>query len=148
MSDAVDVSGHCYCGAITYRVRIPEGREPVFTAYCHCESCRRAHAAPLYQVVGILEEHFEFTRGADELNDFRRPNMKMTRGFCRQCGTRILNHFDTWQVEGKKVMVFFPNTLEAEHQNPWPELLRPRKNAYAADCVLDWDKLLEARDAG
>ena len=35
-SAAVDVAGHCYCGAVTFEVHIPAGEAPIFTAYCHC----------------------------------------------------------------------------------------------------------------
>jgi hypothetical protein len=57
--NAVHVTGHCYCGAIRFAVDIPEGDAPIFTAYCHCDSCRRAHAAPLYHVAWqALERHW------------------------------------------------------------------------------------------
>lgn len=65
MPPQVDVTGHCYCGAIQFAVHIPAGDQPIFTAYCHCDSCRRAHAAPLYHVACVDQSHFEITAGAE-----------------------------------------------------------------------------------
>ena len=45
---AQDLEGFCYCGAVTFSVRADA--TVVRAAFCHCESCRRAHAAPLYQI--------------------------------------------------------------------------------------------------
>jgi hypothetical protein len=55
--------GHCYCGEITFS--IPANVEPHIATYCHCESCRRAHSSPLYQVVYIKPEEFVITAGTD-----------------------------------------------------------------------------------
>lgn len=43
--------GQCYCGKVKFLVR--NDAYPTKAVYCHCESCRRAHAAPLYHVVYI-----------------------------------------------------------------------------------------------
>lgn len=44
------VHGTCYCGGVKFAVDCT-ATAPLKALYCHCESCRRAHAAPLYQVV-------------------------------------------------------------------------------------------------
>jgi Paired amphipathic helix repeat len=44
------VTGHCYCGAVVFSVAVPESERDAHCCYCHCDSCRRAHSAPLYQV--------------------------------------------------------------------------------------------------
>jgi len=36
-------SGRCLCGNIKFETN----SEPIWTALCHCESCRRACSAPL-----------------------------------------------------------------------------------------------------
>ena len=98
---AVDVAGHCYCGAIQFRVQIPAGQAPIFAAYCHCDSCRRAHAAPLYHVVCVDAPMFQITAGDEALQPFTKPGGTITRAFCRVCGSKILNVFETWRPHGK-----------------------------------------------
>jgi|GEM_PF-3153796 len=139
--DAVQVAGHCYCGAIEYAVSIPAGDEPIFTAYCHCDSCRRAHAAPLYHVACVDTKHFELTAGADHLNEFTKPGGRITRAFCQLCGTRILNRFGPWRPGGKTPVAFFPGTLREADQQALPAPLRPQRNNAYDECVLDTEFL-------
>ena len=35
--------------------------------FCHCESCRRAHAAPLYQVCYVQADGFKLTAGREHV---------------------------------------------------------------------------------
>ncbi len=141
MSQPVDVQGHCYCGAIEFRVRIPAGEAPIFTAYCHCESCRRAHAAPLYHVACVDEAHFELTSGAELLNEFTKPGGNITRAFCQTCGSRVLNRFGPWRPGGRVPIAFFPNLLRDADQSPYPEALKPTKVNRPEECVLYLDLL-------
>jgi hypothetical protein len=147
-SDPVDVAGHCYCGAIAFEVHIPAGERPLFTAYCHCDSCRRAHAAPLYHVACVEESMFTITNGAEQLNEFTKPGGTITRAFCRVCGSRILNRFGTWRIRDKVPLAFFPNLLTEEVQQALPEALRPRKNYRPEDSVLDRELMLQHLDHG
>jgi hypothetical protein len=133
----VDVTGHCYCGQTRFRVRIPAGEKPVFTAYCHCDSCRRAHAAPLYHVAAVTTDMFEITEGAENIVDFQRPGGPV-RTFCRRCGTRMTNRFPNWRDD---VVAFFPNTLDEATTHALPQLLRPRRNSHRDECVLDVEHL-------
>ncbi|MFT7626304.1 MAG: hypothetical protein ACI9WU_005499 [Myxococcota bacterium] len=133
----LDVQGHCYCGTIQFRIRIPEGQSPIFTAYCHCDSCRRAHAAPLYHVACLDAEWFEITAGADSLQDFIKEGSRINRAFCGRCGTRVLNRFPGWKHQGRTPLVVFPNLLDEATQRDLPELLRPRKHNCPEETVLD-----------
>jgi len=142
----VRVSGHCYGGCLSYEVHLPEGERPIFTAYCHCDSCRRSHAAPLYQVVCVAEEQFRITAGAEHLVEYTKPGGTITRAFCGACGTRILNRFGDWRVRGHTPLVFFPNTLDEGTMDDLPPTLRPRKNSFPDGCVLDPERLREVLD--
>ncbi len=137
--DATDHSfeGHCYCGGVGFVVTLPAGEKPVFTAYCHCDSCRRAHAAPLYHVVAVRADAFAVTRGADLLNDFQKDGGRIVRAFCNRCGTRVLNRFSTWRPGGHEIIAWFPNLLGEGVQQPMPAILRPHNTANAGECVLD-----------
>jgi len=133
----VDVSGHCYCGTIHFNVRIPTGKAPIFTAYCHCDSCRRAHSAPLYHVVCVEESMFALTSGAEQLVEFTKPGGTITRAFCGVCGSKILNRFGPWRPQGNVPLAFFPDLLREGDRHPLPEALRPQKNNRPEECVLD-----------
>ena len=136
-SEDILVRGHCYCGGITFEVHIPAGESPLFAAYCHCDSCRRAHAAPLYHMACVDEHLFTLTGGADLLTDFSKPGGNIVRSFCSACGTRILNRFGGWKPGGRTPLAFFPSLLEAETQKALPESLRPGKNNRPGEHVLD-----------
>jgi hypothetical protein len=133
----VAVSGHCYCGGVTFEVRIPAGESPIFTAYCHCDSCRRAHAAPLYHVVCVDETMFTITRGEELLAGYTRPDGYIRRTFCTVCGSKVLNRFEGWKPDGKVPLAFFPNLLDEAVQHDLPEPLRPERNNRPEECVLD-----------
>jgi len=139
----VHVTGHCYCGAITFAVDIPAGAAPIFTAYCHCDSCRRAHSAPLYQIACVDESMFSITTGEDVLVEFKKPGGTITRAFCGACGSRVLNRFGTWRPRGQTPVGFFPNLLTEEAQRALPEALRPHRDYSPKDSVLDRDLLMQ-----
>jgi hypothetical protein len=135
--------GRCYCGGITFRVSdsCDAGRTPpishriniisrfrrphtrpsasVRSLFCHCDSCRRAHAAPLYQVVYLPESCFEITAGAHLLNAFARSPAHVVRSFCSTCGSRVCNRVTAKPSLG---VGFFPNLLDESSQRALPEV--------------------------
>lgn len=137
----VDVRGHCYCGSVAFEVSIPKGSAPIYSTYCHCDSCRRAHAAPLYHVVCLEESMFRITRGDDLLKAFTRPGNQLDRIFCSVCGSKVMNRFGSRRFDGKTAVAFFPNLLEEATQHAMPEALRPKRTYFAEECVLDRDEL-------
>jgi hypothetical protein len=138
---ALSLEGHCYCANLRYRVNLPANHVPVFTAYCHCDSCRRAHAAPLYRVIGLDAAHFEITQGAELLTEFSKPANTITRCFCSRCGSKILNRFPGWNPKGITPIVIFPDTLVEGAQTELPENMRPTRNNRSEECVIDWERL-------
>lgn len=132
----LQVKGHCYCGSIEFSVRIPAGEDPFFTAYCHCESCRRAHSAPLYQVACVTEAMFEITAGAELLTEFHKGPKSPVRAFCSRCGSKILNRFPNWHPERGVPVAFFPALLEESTQHDLPAKLVPTRHVSRDDTVL------------
>lgn len=141
MASEIQVDGHCYCGEVRFTVTVPADERPIFAAYCHCDSCRRAHAAPLYQVVCIDETWFQITAGAERVQEFTRPGARICRAFCSTCGTRVLNRFPGWRPGGKVPLVFFPDLLEESTRRDLPAVFRARKNNAADECVLEAEML-------
>lgn len=141
MSHAPTLSGHCYCGAVRFEIDVPEA--PRFAIYCHCDSCRRAHAAPLYQVVAMDDAGFRITAGAEHVKTYRKPGARIARSWCDACGTRVYNRFPEHRPN---VVVVFPDLLEESvRSKPLPAPLRATRHAHAEECVLDFALLAELR---
>ena len=139
-SEDVHVSGHCYCGGVTFDVDIPAGGTLLFSTFCHCDSCRRAHAAPLYQVACVDASMFRLTAGADRLVRFNKGG-HITRAFCGTCGSRILNSFGDWKPGGRTPIAFFPDLLDAGTRRALPAIFRTQKHNCPDECVLDAEAL-------
>ena len=75
-------AGHCYCGQVHVEV---EG-EPVFNAYCHCESCRKWHAAPMAALAAWPEDAVKI-HGEVTVSD---KNDACLRTSCARCGGNVL----------------------------------------------------------
>ena len=74
-------SGNCLCGNIQYQI---EG-EPVWSGYCHCESCRRMTGSVVTNWLGIKDTDLVFTRGKPA----KYKAAGVTRGFCPNCGSSL-----------------------------------------------------------
>ena len=83
------VHGHCYCGAV--EVTIKRDAKSGFAAFCHCDSCCRAHGAPMMQVVWTDDKNI--TIKGDALKKFTKKAGIITRAFCGTCGSRIYNAY-------------------------------------------------------
>ena len=70
--------GRCLCGAVPY-VAIGE---PLWVAHCHCESCRRATAAPLATYAGYRRDRFAYEAGTPARYQ---SSPGVTRSFCGRC---------------------------------------------------------------
>lgn len=85
MSDAVSLEGGCLCGAVRFAAKGPS----IFSCHCHCHWCRRAHGAAFVTWLGVREDGFDLTRGADVLRWYA-SSPESRRGFCSTCGTTLL----------------------------------------------------------
>jgi hypothetical protein len=76
------IEGGCFCGAVRYRLT----GSPVFSAVCHCESCRRASGAPSVAWVTVDFGKFEFTQGEPAAYP---SSPGVLRRFCSRCGSPL-----------------------------------------------------------
>ena len=128
-------TGACYCGAVTYRVE--QHSIPFASLYCHCESCRRAHAAPVYHVVYVKEEDFTFTSGKENIEFFRKGDKTMvTRAFCKICGSKVQNI-----LHNKPWFGFFPSTLDEKIQQNLPSQFQPQMHYCWKEAVCPVERL-------
>lgn len=81
MSD-LSLEGGCQCGDVRYRLV----GDPIMTALCHCNLCRRASAAPAVAWAMYAETQVEFLKNAPAIYA---SSAEARRGFCPRCGTPI-----------------------------------------------------------
>ena len=131
-----DAHGRCYCGAVQFAVRATA--RVIRAAYCHCESCRRAHAAPLYHVVYIQQATqsdpagFEITAGAEKIKEcrFKAAPERGSRSFCSECGSKVCN------VMSDRRVGFFPATLDDATQHALPARFRATLHHCPDEAVV------------
>ncbi len=133
--------GRCYCGQVKFTVRSDLG--PTKPVYCHCESCRRAHASPLYQVVYVPPAAFQVVEGEELIKPFSRSPDSVNRHFCSNCGSKIMNKLPLKPELG---IGFFPSLLEEEDQHSLPESFRPIYHYLSQEAVLDLSCLHDGLD--
>jgi hypothetical protein len=82
------IHGRCLCGAITIELTPPTD----FCSHCHCQSCRRAHGAPLVTWTGVGADQLRFVCGEDNLERYQ-SSPGTYRCFCRTCGTSMVCYY-------------------------------------------------------
>jgi hypothetical protein len=91
MSEAVHKGG-CLCGAVRFEAR----GAAKWTAYCHCNSCRKHTGAPVAAFAGFEREQVAFS-GAELARYVSSPGVR--RGFCSVCGSTLTYEGDRWPTE-------------------------------------------------
>jgi len=79
------MKGSCLCGAVAYEIDsidMPIG-------HCHCNTCRKAHAAAFATTAGVLREHFRWLKGDETRSSFESSPGKL-RHFCSRCGSHLV----------------------------------------------------------
>lgn len=116
MSDEkVRYEGSCACGA----VRVTVSGNPRAAGYCHCESCRRWHTAPVNAWASWPGDAVTITQGEEELVQFDAYRLRQfddheatgdqgsvnCRCACRRCGAGVMNR----RKDG--ITVVYPSAL-------------------------------------
>jgi hypothetical protein len=89
---AKSTRGRCLCGEIEYAFT----GKPIWTAHCHCESCRRATSSAFATYVGVALDQFSYLKG-EPVAYASSPGVK--RYFCARCGSPIAFIGDRWPGE-------------------------------------------------
>ncbi len=85
-------TGRCLCGAVKLEVT----GEPIWTAHCHCESCRRSTGSALATFVGLPHDAVRFAEGTPKVY-VSSPGVE--RLFCGTCGTPMAYQAERWPDE-------------------------------------------------
>ena len=86
------MKGTCACGASSFEVA--DDATPLWVAYCHCNSCRRTHAAPMTMEAGFAESAVTMAPDSSSTPFYRATKTGPRRYFCATCGTRTVVHIE------------------------------------------------------
>lgn len=75
------LSGRCLCGAVSW---VSEGPMK-WSAYCHCDSCRRASSAPFVALFGVDDSGLNWSGPVGRIES----SAEVERGFCSRCGSPL-----------------------------------------------------------
>jgi hypothetical protein len=121
MSDR-EHSGGCLCGAVRFRV----SADPLWVAYCHCESCRRHTASVVATFAGFAETAVSFTGEAPSVFQ---SSPDVWRSFCGRCGSPISYRARRFPGE----VHFYIGTLDK------PERYLPQAHVHHGEHVAWFD---------
>ncbi len=83
------IRGHCLCGAVRIELDPPS----LFASHCHCESCRRSHAAAFVTWTGVPDARFRVVEGEAEITRYA-SSPGAFRCFCSRCGTVMFTYYE------------------------------------------------------
>jgi hypothetical protein len=78
------LKGSCQCRGVAYEVDAIDG--DIWN--CHCQTCRKSHAAERNIAARVKRMHFRIRSGAGQLSAFESMPGKF-RHFCSVCGSHI-----------------------------------------------------------
>ncbi len=121
MSDSLKShAGRCYCGEVQVEVK----GDPVFNAYCHCESCRRWHSAPMTALAAWPDTSVKIQGNITVAT----KNDESQRTSCANCGGSVLT---TKPGLGWKVV--YPLTLSGSEFS-----YQPTMHIFYSERVVDF----------
>lgn len=112
------VKGQCLCGAVKYKVKIPE--EPVYSGLCHCRDCQRYTGTAFASSLMVLKTGLEISGDLKFYGKNTDRGTVMERGFCPVCGSNVVCRSEGW----KKYYVLSAGTLDD------PAVYKPQVNIY------------------
>ena len=90
------LTGRCLCEAV--RFQVPD--EFRYALNCHCSQCRKQHGAAFRSRVRIAAGDFRWLAGEHLIKFYESPR-GYQRGFCRDCGSPIINKAGpNWKERG------------------------------------------------
>ena len=85
-------TGRCACGAVTWQT----SASVLWAGHCHCDSCRRASAAPVTSFFGVPRDSVTWT---GDLGAIETSGGRVRRLFCASCGCQMTYQSEVWPDE-------------------------------------------------
>lgn len=115
---ALDVTGSCLCGEVSYQLT---GHIGLFQ-HCHCSRCRKFTGSAYAANLLVSLEHFSWLTGKSLVKRFVPEQTKhFATAFCSNCGSSM-----PWLTKTEKVVVVPAGTLD---QDPG---IKPSQNLFCA----------------
>jgi len=86
MSDT-KTSGSCQCGEVTYEIT----GEPMFSAHCCCDDCRKASGADHITAAFFMRTQVSINGDVSEYRTTADSGSTNIRQFCPKCGSRLFS---------------------------------------------------------
>ena len=80
------IRGSCLCGSVTFEITGPL----LAPMNCHCSQCRRQHGAAFRSRIRVAVSDLRWLSGEHLIKYWESPR-GLQRGFCRECGSPIVN---------------------------------------------------------
>ena len=84
------MKGSCLCQTVAYEVDRLAG--PI--GHCHCNTCRKAHAAAFATTARVDRASFRWLAGKEAVGSFESTPGKL-RHFCTRCGSHLMAEWKT-----------------------------------------------------
>jgi hypothetical protein len=97
------IHGSCLCGGVKFEIAGPLLRP----LNCHCALCRKQQGAAFRSRARVRRLDFKWVQG-EELVTYYESTPGYRRGFCRVCGSPILNRAET----NFRLVASHPQTLD------------------------------------
>ena len=78
------IRGSCLCGGVRFEVRGPVQA----MGNCHCSQCRKAYGSAFGTIAVVAATDFAYTAGEELIASWKQSE-RVTRTFCRHCGSRL-----------------------------------------------------------
>jgi hypothetical protein len=93
----MSLSASCLCGGVKFEINGPL----LGPSNCHCSMCRKQHGAAFRSRARVQASDLKWVQGED-LVTFYESSPGTYRGFCRVCGSPIVNKFDERSSSAKR----------------------------------------------
>ena len=139
MSNTVDVTGSCNCGAVTYEA----AGDVIFNLLCHCKPCSRSRGVSPTHVIGVADDDFKVTLGQDNIKEVQPNTGKMTHAFCTKCGCHIFQKPSHVNFRGLLPVTFkIENNEDDTGRIKLPESMQPTVHVNYESRLLDYNDTL------
>jgi hypothetical protein len=78
------IRGSCLCEQVRFEVNGPIQA----LSHCHCSQCRKAYGAAFGTIAIVEAKYFSYLAGTELISSYRQSE-RVTRYFCKNCGSRL-----------------------------------------------------------